>query len=233
MTQSEWNNNNAEDVGAGGTAEPLPEERLRSKFNTSTLTLVASFIAAVAVLYFLGLQSKPRVATAIDLQRQKDLEEQFQKAIKDITASPSGTQPGEKAGLADVLNGYLHGRPTVADMSDNPFLRDLPKKPDEPVVVNTNEPPQIVPEVKSDPNVRLAFQEFQSLRLQVVMGGAHPSALVNNIVVEPGTKLKYLVVDEIKPQSVMFKYTEAQAADVKDPPKVHRMELTASGPKKD
>ena len=58
------------------------------------------------------------------------------------------------------------------------------------------------------------------------------SVLVNNMVMQPGTKLKYLVVDEIQPQAVVFTYIEDAEPGAKEPPAQHKWALTAQGPEK-
>src|ERR1035437_3643573 len=65
-------------AGDGGDSSYLAEPK--PKMNTSTFALIASFIAALVVLYLLGLHNKPRSASA----QQEAHEHQMKSAITEL-----------------------------------------------------------------------------------------------------------------------------------------------------
>ena len=73
MSQPEWKNDTPEEMppmdGAEGATEEYAEIK-RPKVNTSTLALIAAFSAGLIVLYLLGLQNKPRTASADETARR-------------------------------------------------------------------------------------------------------------------------------------------------------------------
>jgi hypothetical protein len=186
------------DPGPGGS---------RLKFNTSTLTLIVCFIAAIGVLYLLGLQNKPRIVSASETQRQQEMAKRFDELLYNADRDGFKGLDNSTRNMVAILMKFLNQSPQTDEL-DNPFEREVP------VVVVTPGAPEPRPLPPSlDPDVRLAQQEFQGLRLQIVMMGPEPKAMINNVVLQPGSKLKYLVVKEIRPGTVVLNFTDKDGKD--------------------
>src|SRR5882724_4259764 len=98
----------------------------KPKVNSSTVALFVTFAAALVVLYLLGLQNKPRAASAEQLARQQ----QVGNAIDEMINSKENgakieTLLGDIPRLVKILREYLGSKPQEeADLAGNPFERD-------------------------------------------------------------------------------------------------------------
>ena len=193
-------------LGAGGDAAPAENYAPpRQRFNTSTLALAAAFAAALTVLYFLGLQNKPRTATAADLAKAQETNIKIEKWLNDKEGQKGVRQLGD--GLLQRLQGYFGTRAAAMELAGNPFEHQVPKAP-EPVAVLDPElplPPPPVVEVE-DPVLKEVAREFAGLKLQMVMLGANPAAMINNQMATVGTKLGHLSVTDIQSDRVLLSY---------------------------
>ena len=83
-------------VGDESPADEYVEKR-RSMPNTSTLSLVAAFAAAIVVLYLLGLLNKPRTFTADEMKHATEVEENrsdHRAIVGSARRAPSSRAPG-------------------------------------------------------------------------------------------------------------------------------------------
>jgi len=213
MSQEEWNKNAEDDVqmplGVGGGETPVEEYSESgsssggTKVNTSTLALIAAFAAGLIVLYLLGLQNKPRVASADESERNKETEQRLKVFLAD-----SGNQAqlndlfhGNTSKLAEILTKYFDRPPTSTEMLHNPF--DTDSQPSSGPTVS------VVPDdAKEAAELRAAADEFSKIKLQMVMVGNPSTAVINNKIMQPGQKLEHLIILDIKPDGVILMFKD-------------------------
>jgi hypothetical protein len=212
----QWNSQNENNAGEEdvqmplGTGDPTaPAEEYASgsgskfKVNTSTLALVAAFAAALVVLYLLGLQNKPRQATAQEQMHAQELEEK-------ITHMLNSKQDQQQVGdflrdtpkLLDRLNKYFDGGATTQDLPSNPFEHAIAR----PAETGESKPQVHSDTVDPEKAKRLAAidAELNSLKVSAVMMGKNPSALIGKNIVTIGTSFKYLKVVDIQSDRVLL-----------------------------
>jgi len=200
MTQQEWNNNQGgeEDpqaLGGDSAASEGGGSGRKLNFNTSTLTLVMAFATAVVMLYLLGLHNKPKAATAGEIQKKSQQEALInemlnngdaQKNVKDLF---KGTEA-----LITMLDGYFNRVAKPLVLNDNPFEHPEPTIADDGSKSSATEPS--TPAV--DPRLHELSEEFNTFKVQTVMMGNPPAAIVSDQMVTPGSALGSFTVIEIK-----------------------------------
>jgi hypothetical protein len=197
-------------LGTGGDAAPQEEySSPKTRVNTSTLALIASFMAALAVLYFMGMQNKPRAASADDQQRIQKNEETIKAWLGNSDGRQSLKQTSDR--LLEKLRQYLDGaKVVVADLrGDNPFKQAIQEAAPLPPVADANPMPALPPEIE-DPGLKEVARTFPSLRLQLVMLGNPSSAMINNQVATVGSKFGPLAITEIQNDRVLLTYEGAK-----------------------
>src|SRR4051794_27655964 len=97
MTQPSWKEESAGDdvqMPLGVGAEPAQAEeysgKSRPRPNGSTVALIGAFAVALAALYLLGLQNKPRSASAEEMAHAKQIEETWGRALAAISDKNKG-----------------------------------------------------------------------------------------------------------------------------------------------
>jgi hypothetical protein len=205
----EWNQNSEEDVqmplgvGEGGGAEIGGEER-KPKVSGSTFVLVGAFASALAMIYLLGLQNKPRSASADQLAREQHTD----SAITELL---------QKNGKADQLKGLFTDTRKLVKMfysylgtqkSDVPQLSHDPFGPSEPIVAGpVHEAVKIVSENPADAEkLRQVAEQFSTLKLHSVMLGRTPVAMINRSMVQVGSRMGDLTVVSIEADRVLLSY---------------------------
>jgi len=197
-------------LGAGG--ESPAEDYVaseRPRINTSTLALVAAFAAGLIVLYLLGLQNKPRVASAEKLEHDRMVSAKIQAMLgdKNETQSVDGFLSDSKQ-LVEKLRRYFSDHMQVESLNINPFERDVPR-PVETAVLPVQTAQVVIPQ---DPEaaieMRQVAEQYSKLKLQMVMLGSPSAALINNRMVTVGTQLELLTVADIKNDSVILTYKD-------------------------
>jgi hypothetical protein len=196
-------------LGTGGDGAALEEFATpKARVNTSTLALIAAFAAAVAVLYFMGMQNKPRAASAGEQDRIRANDTRVNDFLRDKDGRKSIQQTNTQ--LLDKLGEFMNGTKTAAAAppAKNPFEQELAAKPPEPnpfpqVVTTQSIPPE-------DPMLKEVAKEFGSLKLQLVMLGSSPSAMINNRVASIGTRMGHLTVTDIQSDRVLLTYESAE-----------------------
>ncbi len=199
-----------------GTGEAAPAEDYtppKARMNTSTVALVAAFAAALVVLYFLGLQNKPRPASAEAIIRAQETDAR----IKAWTENKAGQKAvngllteGER--LIGVLKAHFEEKLSAIDLTGNPFERVLakvvPPPPPPPGGETTTKPS----DPGEDPLVVKEWldvaKDFGGLKLQMIILGRPTAALVNNQMVAVGTRFKYLTVTDIQADRVILGYKD-------------------------
>jgi hypothetical protein len=192
---------------AGGGAEGGEESyggESKPKVNNSTLALFAAFAAALIVLYLLGLQNKPRQASAEDLAKQAAVT----SAIDDMLQH-TGQGQGAKIDkllsdtgrLVQLLLGALGSKAAdIGDLPGNPFERVIAApaaRGDEEVV--------LPPSRSEQERLRLMAEEFGKLKVQMVITGSRPAAMINNQLVTLGGAVgEYFNVTEIQSTKVVL-----------------------------
>ncbi len=209
MSQQQWNSNENDDVqmplGVGGGSEPefSPEAPEKPKFNGPTLVLVGAFALALVVIYVLGLQNKPRAASA----EQVAHEQAVQSAITELL---------QKNGKASQLNGLFQDTDKLVKMfysylgTQSEGVPELPHDPfanDEAVVAPTSEGAVVPSDFAEAEKLRKVAETFSGLKLQSVMLGKTSVAMINNrMVTTRRLKLGELTVATIEPGRVLLKY---------------------------
>jgi hypothetical protein len=210
-TQQQWNNDSEDDVqmplgvGTNGETEFSGEEPSKPKVNRPTLVLFGAFAAALIVIYLLGMQSKPRAASA----QQVAHEQEVQSAIHELMAKNSKTADlhglfSDTNKLMKMVYSYLgsdsHNTP---ELPHDPFANDEPR-----AVAGVSVNDVVVPETDTveAQKLRKVAETFSSLKLQSVMLGHVPVAMINNRMVTVGAKIDDLTVAGIEADRVLFNY---------------------------
>ena len=216
MTQTNWNAGGGadEDVqmplgtgGDSGVGEYTPMES-KPKIGGSTLALIGAFGLALALLYGLGVHGKPRKASAESLAHQQ----QVQSAITELL---------EKNGKAQQIKGLFRDTDRLVAMfysylgTNNTDRRALPHDPfanDESHAslvraTSVNEARDLVAEnAAAAEKLRKVAETFDTLRLQSVMLGKVPVAMISNQMVTIGAKVGEFTVADIQPKRVILTY---------------------------
>jgi hypothetical protein len=206
----EWKNEPAADeeaqiplgVGDGAPAEESYGEPSKPKINTSTLALFAAFAAALVVLYLLGLQNKPRAASAEQQAKQAAVNTAIEEMLRsgDKTAQVKSFLDDTNK-LVELIRHYLEPRADGFDLPANPFER-LSSGPN---VVGPSDPSPILPTNNDEAReLRKIAEEFSSLKLQSTMIGKNSAALINNRLVTAGAKVGSFTVSEIQSGRVLL-----------------------------
>jgi hypothetical protein len=187
------------DAGGGEESYAAP----RQKVNTSTLALFAAFAAGLIVLYLLGLQNKPRAASAEDQAKQAAVASAIEEMLS--KNSQSGAQVrsflNDTGKLLELIRHYLEPRDDGFDLPGNPFERDQPRA----VAAAPGEPPPIIPADDNEARIlRETAEEFAKLKLQSVIIGARPAALITGKMVTVGAKFGHLAVTDIQAGRVLL-----------------------------
>jgi hypothetical protein len=209
MSQQQWNSGENDDVqmplGVGGGAEPdfSVEGSGKPKFNGPTFVLFGAFAAALLVIYLLGLQNKPRAASA----EQVAHEQEVQSAITELL---------QKNGKAGQLSGLFQDTDKLVKMfysylgTQTEKTPELPHDPfanDEVRAASSPEEVAVVPSnfVEAE-KLRKVAETFSGLKLQSVMVGRTSVAMINNRMVTTGAKVGELTVTTIEPGRVLLNY---------------------------
>lgn len=207
MTQ-EWNNNGGEeDLQALGAepSSPPPEPASGSgrklKVNTSTLTLLLAFGTAVALLYLLGLHNKPKPASASAQAKSAGAQKALVDFLKDAKAKEDAAalfKDTEK--LIKLVGVYFDNAKKPVELGDNPFGH-----PEAPAPAQATGPiTPATPVETEDPDLRRVSREFEGLKVQLVMTGEHPAAIVNGKEVTIGSALEEFTVLDIRPDHLVL-----------------------------
>ncbi len=191
-------------VGSGEEQEFSAPERSKPKLNGPTFILFGAFAAALVVIYLLGMQNKPRVASA----EQMAHEQEVQSAIQELMAKngKSGDFHGlfqDTDKLVKMFYSYLGSeRQPTPELPHDPFANDEVRE----VTVATNDvvvPPTNTLEAEK---LRKVAATFAALKLQSVMLGHVSVAMINNRMVTVGAKIDDLTVSAIEADRVLFNY---------------------------
>src|SRR4051812_17242108 len=129
MTQS-WKEESVGDdvqmpLGSGADAAPVEEYSGKPKVrpNGSTVALIGAFGVALVALYVLGLQNKPRSASAEEMAHTKQLEETWSRALAAISDKDKGVPKTLRntRSLVDMLTTYLNRKAETPDLPVNIF----------------------------------------------------------------------------------------------------------------
>jgi hypothetical protein len=192
-------------LGVGGEVggEETYGGESKPKVNTSTMALFAAFAAALVVLYLLGLQNKPRQASAEDLAKQaavtSAIDDMLQHTDKGAKIDKLLSDTGR---LVQLLMGALGNKGVeIGELPGNPFERVIAAAP-----VRGDEPEVILPPNRSEQErLRLMAEEFGKLKVQMVITGSRPAAMINNQLVTLGAAVgEYFKVSEIQPNRVVL-----------------------------
>ena len=185
----------------------------KPRVNNSTVALFGAFAVALVVLYLLGLQNQPRAASAERVIKDTDVAKAIDKLIgsqkeqKDV-----GDFLDASNRLVSRLQNYFEKNNSFAETRGNPFQQDLPAPP---LVDHT---PAVAAPVTQDPAqaaraahtalLRQVAADFDALKLDGIMLGSHPIALINKHSVSIGDQLGYLTVKDIKEGSVLLSFED-------------------------
>ena len=206
----EWNKNSdaGEDIQmpltTGGGDAPAEEYSgpSRPKINTSTLALAAAFAAAIAVLYLLGLQNKPRPAAA-DVQQRMD---EATKRIESILSDKD-----KQADVQKLFNNTPKLIKAITDYWDQfkGQSLDLPGNPFEPENIRRVDPVTQIVDDSDGAEFRKAAEEFAGLKLTMVVNSSNPSALIGDKIVSVGNNVTdHLTVTKIASDYVVLNFKD-------------------------
>jgi len=192
-------------LGIGDAPQETSEPESKPKVNAPTLMLFGAFATALLIIYLVGMQSKPRGASAEQIAHQQEV----QSAITELL---------QKNGKAEQLEGifkdtdklvkmfysYLDGDVSaVPELSHDPFANEEMHT----TVTPAGEAVQIVSNNSQDAEkIRRVAETFNGLKLQTIMLGKPSIAVINNRMVQVGTKIGDLTVTAIEPSRVLMAY---------------------------
>ena len=194
-------------LGAGGDAAPeTAYEERKPKFNGATLALIASFAAALLVIYLVGLQNRPRTASAAQVER----EQQVQSAITELLQKNGKAEQikslfSDTKRLVPMFYSYLGAQNgTPPELSADPFSPPDLSKPE----VSSLDPIPVVPTNTAEAEkLRKIAETFNGLKLQSVMvSKSNSAAMINNRLVTVGAQLGELTVTEIEATRVILSF---------------------------
>jgi hypothetical protein len=215
MSQTpEWNKDNGgdEDVqmplgvgeSSGATESAGYTDGAKSRIGGSTIALLGAFAAALIALYLLGLQNKPRQADAQRVSNDNQLADAITKMIEEGGVQPK--LPGVFDNDIVRLYRILTARPVSVntDLPRNPFALDV-----KPVEIGGTAPPPLPLDDPEAPILLQVAHEFENLRLQTVIMGKNPVAMINNSIVAVGARTSdHLTVAEIQSDHVVLAYKQ-------------------------
>ena len=187
-------------AGDGGFSEPS-----KPKMNTATLALVASFAAALVVIYLLGLQNKPRAASA----EQTAKEQQVSAAITELLERNGKAEEikslfSDTKSLVQMFYSYLGSQSgTPPELPHDPFAAESTQ-----VASALDSGPVVIPVNYAEAEkMRKVAETFGGLKLQSVMlSRTNSMAMINNKLVGVGSKLGDLTITEIESTRVLLTY---------------------------
>lgn len=210
--QQQWNQPSEEEaqvpLGAGGdaAAESPPASDRKPKVSGPTLVLFGAFASALVIIYLVGMQNKPRAASAAqansDPMRNSAITELLQKKGKaeELQGLFSDTRK-----LVKLFYSVGNQHAAVPHLSHDPFGED-----DAPVVVRTAnmQTPVVVNSQNSAEleELRKCAEEFKTLKLQSVMSGNVSVAVINNRMVQVGNTIGEFTVKAIEPTRVLLSH---------------------------
>jgi len=193
-------------LGTGGESTPAEEyTESKPKVNNSTVALIGSFAAALVVLYLLGLQNKPRMASAEQLARDEELNTRIRTLLGDKDDQGKLNKFFDQSSrLLAQLQERFERRANEVEFGANPFeqmvARPMPVGDTSPAVIMVKEDP-----VKAAQFRKLA-EEFDKLKLDGVMMGSSPTALINKQMLTVGMKIGTFTIKQIKDGEVLLGY---------------------------
>lgn len=216
MTQ-QWNMQNpGEDdvqmpLGVSNDAGDYVPASTKPKIGGSTLALVGAFALGLAVIYGLGMHAMPRAASAETVAKQQEV----QSAITELL---------QKNGKAAQIAGLLRDTDKLVAMfyaylgNDHAKRPELPHDPFANEEVHAAPPPtpgaEAVAIVSTDAveaeKLRKVAETFSSLKLQTVMLGRRPAAMINNNMVTVGGHIGEFTVSDIQNDRVILSYNTSK-----------------------
>jgi hypothetical protein len=189
--------------GAGVEEEYTPE---RPRMNTSTMALIGAFLVGLVVLYALALQNKPQSASAADKIKAQETSSNIDKWLKDKEGQRGVSQLGQ--GLVERIQGVMGTTKGAGEVVANPFMRAEARVSEPTIDLG---PSVVMPVVTKpaeyvDPLLKEVAREFQGLKLQMVMMGNPPAAMINNKMAKLGTEFGHLKITEIQADRVLLTY---------------------------
>jgi hypothetical protein len=186
--------------GDGGGETEYTDEPSKPKVNGPTVVLFGAFAAGLLVIYLLGMQSKPRAASADQLAH----EAQVKSAIADLLGKNGKADQLDSLfrdtdKLMKMFHAYFGGEgQETPELAHDPFSNDdKTETPAGPVVID-----------HPDEKLKKVAETFATLKLQSVMLGRTPIAMVNNRMLTVNSKIGDLTVASIEANRVIFKYGE-------------------------
>ena len=202
-------------LGTGADGAPA-EDYVESKprVNSSTLALVGAFAAALVVLYLLGLQNKPRAAVADN--HDLEIAARIDAIIgKKNEQDKMGNFFDATSRLIAKLQDRFDNRKTTFDLTGNPFEHEVPKPPPalpviDPVDLTPSRGPTEDPAIKAARAalLRQVAADYDSLKLDAIMLGSSPIALINKRSVTIGDKLGHLTIQDIQEGQVLLSFED-------------------------
>lgn len=206
MSQNNWNVNDDEaqvPLGVGGDNAAVEETfgESKPKISGSTAALFASFAAAVLVIWLLGMQGKPRAASAEAVNRDA----QIDSALAELIAKKNGGNIDnlfkDTDKLVAMFYNYLSSTDTTLTLPTNPFEHEAPRVASSTKIEHLPVAPTNTAELEK---FRRVAETFNGLKLQSVMIGRSSMAMINNRLVGVGARFGELTVSEIEAGRVIL-----------------------------
>lgn len=183
----------------GGNSKP--------KVNGPTVVLFAAFAAGLLVIYLLGMQSKPRAASADQLAHEAQVKSAIASLLgKNGKADQIDSLFRDTDKLMKMFHAYFGGEGTSApELEHDPFANDDASR------TPTAEATQIVSTGGANAaELKKVADTFATLKLQSVFLSKNPIAMVNNRMLTIGAKYGELTVTKIEASRVVFKYADTE-----------------------
>jgi len=193
--------------GPGMSAELQPHQapasaagkHRRNAFLTrGSLVLLGIYATGFAALYVLGHSGGPKAAKG----EQNLVYAKVDAALNLMDAQPGAGELDQRTNAKAIVDDfYTAAKQRQVDrsrLSRNPFVFKEKVVEAAPVVV----PKEVEPKDSAPAELKAALEAVKTLKLQSVLIGRYPAALVSNNLVSTGQNIKGWTVSKISPQEV-------------------------------
>lgn len=192
---------NAPDSGDGVNDAETPDVPGKKKIDKGTAVMFGIFLSGVAMIYVLGVQTKPKPASAATRAADTRLNGQIAQLLRHAPAASKAlnvSSPTQR--LIDMFYKYPGKEsPPPTKLRPHPF--DLHLHHYKPPVVVTGDDAAALARLR----LRNLARSFAGLRLETILYSAgSSSAMINNSLVQKGSKIGKFTVAAIRPSVVIL-----------------------------
>jgi hypothetical protein len=187
--------------------------RRGTKFTLANLVLAGLFAAGIGCVYLLHLRAGPAVASAA----QQLNETQVDTALVQLGAMAADAKAGRTRTRDLVASFYSQARQRqipIERLKGNPFAYAPPQRAAAGAAAADDQPaPRTDPYAaraaeEAARELARAMDDVKKLRLQSVLSGGRPTAMISNSLLSEGQQIAGWTVVSIKPQQVTLQWKD-------------------------